>query len=84
MLPSRAHQCLLYAISRPGALTAALNYYRCILRYPIGRLPNISVQTLLIWVRACYWSPREPVTYAPCTRPPCSGRQRWRARRGAR
>ncbi len=41
------------AIGRPGALTAALNYYRANLGRKewreVGRLPRIDVPTLLIW-----------------------------------
>jgi pimeloyl-ACP methyl ester carboxylesterase len=40
------------ALARPGALTAALNYYRA-LRYPIahtlGETPRIEVPTLVLW-----------------------------------
>lgn len=40
------------ALSRPGALTAALNYYRALIRYPgdMGkRLRPVPMPTLLIW-----------------------------------
>jgi pimeloyl-ACP methyl ester carboxylesterase len=39
------------ALDQPGALTAALNYYRALLRYPreIGRNAVIRAPTLLIW-----------------------------------
>jgi pimeloyl-ACP methyl ester carboxylesterase len=41
------------ALSRPGALTAAINYYRALFRYTprrlLGRMPPITVPTLLIW-----------------------------------
>jgi pimeloyl-ACP methyl ester carboxylesterase len=50
------------ALARPGALTAALNYYRA-LRDPSHRTPNdnapIQVPTLLLWgERDSYLSPR--------------------------
>ena len=40
------------ALNQPGALTAALNYYRAVLRFPgevFGEIRTISVPTLLIW-----------------------------------
>ena len=46
-----------YTFSQPGALTAALNYYRCIFqqRREARRAPmkNIEVPTLIIWVSSC-------------------------------
>ncbi|VDI79820.1 Hypothetical predicted protein [Mytilus galloprovincialis] len=40
-----------YALSRPGGLTAAINYYRAALRYPVGKFVNniIETPTLVIW-----------------------------------
>ncbi len=51
------------ALSRPGALTAALNYYRAAVRYPDRELVrgtrHIGMPTLIIWGRRDrYLSPR--------------------------
>ena len=40
------------AMSKPGSVTAALNYYRQLFRHPPGpaeRISHISIPTLLIW-----------------------------------
>ncbi|PYE54844.1 alpha/beta fold hydrolase [Deinococcus yavapaiensis] len=38
------------ALSRPGALTAMINYYRALVRFrPVSAFPRIDVSTLLIW-----------------------------------
>ncbi len=55
-------RCYKQALARPGALTAALNYYRA-LRYPMahagGEPSLISVPTLLLWgEQDPYLSPR--------------------------
>jgi pimeloyl-ACP methyl ester carboxylesterase len=47
-------RCYQQAIARPGALTAALNYYRAMGRYGAGDLfrstgMRVTVPTLLIW-----------------------------------
>ncbi|XP_046366844.2 epoxide hydrolase 4-like [Haliotis rufescens] len=38
-----------YAFSRPGAATAAINYYRATMRFPARRIPRISCPVLTIW-----------------------------------
>ena len=46
-----------YSISQPGAVTAVINYYRCMLnqnRRSIGTSEMIKTPILLIWVM---WNP---------------------------
>jgi pimeloyl-ACP methyl ester carboxylesterase len=55
-------KCYKHALARPGALTAAINYYRA-LRYPDQRTPReetpIPAPTLLLWgERDSYLNPR--------------------------
>ncbi|XP_046366750.2 epoxide hydrolase 4-like [Haliotis rufescens] len=38
-----------YAFSRPGAATAAINYYRAKIQFPVRRIPKISCPVLTIW-----------------------------------
>ena len=47
-----------YALSRPGALTATINYYRCLPYSSNKKLPTSKVQapTLLIWVSRLVFS----------------------------
>ena len=47
-----------YTISRPGAVTAVINYYRCMLnqnRQNSGTSEMIKIPILLIWV---LWNPQ--------------------------
>jgi pimeloyl-ACP methyl ester carboxylesterase len=68
------------ALARPGVLTAAIHYYRAVVRYggaEIGNVPVVEVPTLLLWgdrdrylgVRMSEipkeWSPRLEVVHFP-------------------
>ena len=39
-----------YVFSQPGALTAPLNYYRCMFKQKMDTLKAIKTPTLIIWV----------------------------------
>ena len=39
-----------YVFSQPGALTAPINYYRCMFKQKMDTLKAIETPTLIIWV----------------------------------